>query len=134
MSKFNCPICHKEFDTKSCVVEDIITKSEHVSSTVKGRKAVHTYRDTHYFVRHCKKCVKKKKITSIIVNTLIMVPLTIWSFLVAWNSDSFIVNLFLSAVVLLIVYALGCGLIKLIIYKLFFEPDIDYAREHNALE
>ena len=134
MSKYNCPICHKEFDIKDSTIEDIITKSKHVSSTIRGRHAVHKYIDTHYYVRHCKKCVKKRDWTRRIINITILISFSLLDILKNITSSYHpIQELLILPFALFLIWVFICSPINFVIYKIFFEPDIDYAHDHNAL-
>jgi hypothetical protein len=68
MSKCNCPICHRECDTEDTVIIDIVTKSQHLNTKIRGRKVVRTYIDTHFYVRECKRCASLQKWIRYIIN------------------------------------------------------------------
>lgn len=132
MSKYNCPVCHREFDIEDSIVEDIITKSKHISSTVSGRHAVHKYLDTHYYIRHCKRCVKIRKLIGYTINFAILV-FFLYRGLIDFYHSKELLSLFALPLMLFLIYVFFCLPINFIIYKIFFEPDLDYASSHNAL-
>lgn len=129
MSKYNCPICHREFETKDSVLVDTITKSEHQGTSVRGRKVVRTYLQTHYYVRECKRCACIQKWIKIIINTAIVVGIFIRFF----NPEEIWASIFGGAILIFLVWLIFGNLLYFIIYKIFFSPDIDYCYEHNAL-
>ncbi len=130
MSKFNCPICHKEFDVDKSVVEDIVTNSKHIKSSIRGRHVEHTFIDTHYYVRHCKSCYYKKVWSIRIIDILILGGIEYRLF----DPTHLVQSIFASLIIILpLFWIIICAPINRLIYKLFFELDIEYAYQHNAL-
>ena len=129
MSKCNCPICHRECNTEDTVIIDTVTKSQHLNTKIRGRKVVSTYMDTHYYVRECKRCASLQKWIKYIINITIFVVFGILFF----DPNDIGMSILGGALMIFLVWLIFGNLLYFIIYKIFFEPDIDYAYDHNAL-
>ena len=136
MQKFNCPICHKEFNVDDAIIEKVVVKSEKVSSTVRGRHAVHTYRDHYYLARLCKKCIKKREIIKWIINLLVLIPVLIWGIqgLAKGDSKEAFINFFMIPLSMFLAWLFVCLPIYALICRIFFHPNREYAGQHNAIE
>jgi len=136
MAKYNCPICHKEYNIDDSVIEKVVVKSEKVSSTVSGRHAVHTYMDHYYLARICKKCIRRREIIKWVINSLVLIPILYWGIQELINDskgNGAFINLFMIPLSLFLGWLFVCLPIYALVCRLFFHPNREYAYKHNAI-
>ena len=137
-SKFTCPICSKEYYVIDAVVENIVTKSEHVGTKVSGRRVTRTYRDTSYDVRFCSKCYKRKHNSHIVLRVIMFILLpTLYSINYFANHGAVDFLGFLSFLGFLLMFFFLHALIYSLLVKfvdaVFFSVDIEKAIRDNAI-
>lgn len=143
-SEFICPHCGKRHDISDAVVVDEITDTKSAGSTISGRNVVHKFIDTHYKVRFCPKCAKKrenaKKWRSRIfwkIAPLGFCAFTVCGMIAKGEVDSIgsfigvlLMGLFFGYLASVVLVAIPVG----IIFKLYLDIDVDEAAKGNALK
>ena len=138
---FTCPHCGKEYPKEIAVINDEITDSKYVGSTVRGRNAIHKFQDSHYQVRFCPSCAKKRSRVRFwlskfiwIICLLILTVFFTYCALVLKGETNILGSLLSSFLMSYLISIVFVGIPLSWLFKwLYFDFDLEKAKKGNAI-
>lgn len=133
---YTCPRCGKKLEINDCTVMKVRTSCKNIKTSVGLRKVTHTYLETYYNIRYCKKCAKVKTIRRKILLYVFYLLLPMCLILLIdiknnWHVPFWdIIGLFFATIFFV---GMAHGIINWISMGLGLNLDLEHARECNAI-